>query len=113
MRSRHRRAVIDRDAVPASELQLRRRREALLRDNLGFIIARRCADGAVTVLVYAGAGLAALLLPVLGYGGSARSSAHSGLGGIVFLAGLVVGALLVESALITGELPRLLPGARP
>jgi hypothetical protein len=82
-----------------------------LRDNLGTIIARRAANGAVTALVLVGAGLAALLLPVLGYGSSARSNARSG--SVVFLAALVVCALVVENALITGELPRLLAGARP
>jgi hypothetical protein len=84
-----------------------------LPDNLDSIIARRVANGAVTALVLVGAGLAALLLPVLGYGSSARSSARSGTGSLVILAALVVCALVIESALITRELPRLLAGARP
>jgi small-conductance mechanosensitive channel len=84
-----------------------------LQDNLRTIIARRAANGAVTALVLVGAGLAALLLPVLGYGSSARSNARSGTGSLVILAALVVGALVAESALITRELPQLLAGARP
>jgi hypothetical protein len=82
-----------------------------LPDNLDSIIARRAANGAFTALVLVGAGLAALLLPVLGYGSSARSSARSG--SVVFLAVLVVCALVIENALLTGALPRLLAGARP
>lgn len=57
-----------------------------------------------------GAGLAAVLLPLLGYGSGRVRTRASGLGGLVLLVVLVGGALLAEHALVTGELPRLLRG---
>ena len=84
-----------------------------MRDNLGSIIARRAANGACTALVLAGAGLAAVLLPLLGFGsGGGRQRQGGGLLGLVVLAAVVVAALAFESALLTGELPRLLRGGR-
>jgi hypothetical protein len=113
----HRAAVTDRCACADAGVAAPAPAEVELHDNnLGTIIARRWANGAVTALVLVGAGLAALLLPVLGYGATARSTrstARSGSGSIVILAALVVCALVVESALLTRELPRLLAGARP
>lgn len=82
-------------------------------DNLGTIIARRTANGAGTALVLAGAGLAAVLLRLLGFGAGSQQRAGGGLMGLVALAAVVVAALVFESELLTHELPRLLAGGRP
>ncbi|HEY7201873.1 MAG TPA: hypothetical protein VIC57_16755 [Candidatus Dormibacteraeota bacterium] len=74
------------------------------------MFARRCADGAVTVLVYVSAGAAVVLLPLLGFGTGGGRRQGGGLLGLVLLAAVFAGALLAESGLITGELPRLLRG---
>lgn len=71
-------------------------------DNLNPIIARRWANGASTVLVLTGAGLAAVLLSV----GTRRP--RGGFVGLVVLAALVAAALVAESELLTSVMPRLL-----
>ena len=80
--------------------------------NLVSIIARRCADGAVAVAVYVGAGVAVVLLPLLGYGAGTHRPVAGRLG-LLGLAVLFAAALVFESRLITSVWPQLLRGARP
>jgi hypothetical protein len=75
-----------------------------LRDNLVSSVARRWANGASTVLVLAGGGLALGLLWVLGYGrGTQRSSV-----GLVGLGLILAGGVWAEAGLLEQVWPRLL-----
>jgi hypothetical protein len=71
-------------------------------------IAGRAADAAVSLAVYAGAGLAAVLLPLLRHGSGRWRHCVGG----DRLSLLVMAALAFESEVLVRELPRLLHGGR-